>query len=94
MEKAEPLFTTTPPGSGPRHMIIDGDRQLAYVLHELKSLISIYQIDPISGVLSLTAKVDLLEGSPIPSEVWDYPYQVFIFIYHNNFLKYNFYKAH
>ena len=57
-------------------MIMDEDRQLAYVLYELKSLINIYQIDPVSGVLSLTDKVDLLDGSPIPNELWDHPYQV------------------
>ena len=75
---AEPEFTPTPPGSGPRHMVIDEARQLAYILYELKSLIGIYQIDPTTGRLSLFAEVDLLAGSPIPIEHWNHPYQVSI----------------
>ena len=73
---ANPEFTITPPGSGPRHMTIDSDRELAYVLHELKSLIEIYRIDPESGKLDLFTTVDLLAESPIPHEVWDFPFQV------------------
>ena len=74
---AEPEFTPTPPGSGPRHMVIDEERQLAYILYELKSLIQIYQIDPATGTLALFSEVDLLAGSPIPSEVWNNPYGMF-----------------
>ena len=72
---ADPEFTSTPPGSGPRHMVIDNERQLAYVLYELKSLIGIYQIDLITGTLTLFSEVDLLAGSPIPSDVWNNPFQ-------------------
>jgi 6-phosphogluconolactonase (cycloisomerase 2 family) len=57
-------------------MVIDDDRELAYVVHELKSLIEIYRIDPDSGRLSLFQAVDLLQGSPIPPESWNYPLQV------------------
>jgi hypothetical protein len=57
-------------------MVIDDERQLAYILYELKSLIQIFQIDPTTGTLALFSEVDLLAGSPIPSEVWDNPYQV------------------
>ena len=73
---AESEFTSTPPGSGPRHMAIDNERQLAYVIYELKSLIQIFQIDPITGTLTLFSEVDLLAGSPIPSEEWNDPFQV------------------
>jgi len=76
IEVADPEFTDTPPGSGPRHLAIDEDRELAYVLHELKSLIEIYRIEPESGKLSLFTTVDLLAESPIPHEVWDFPLQV------------------
>jgi 6-phosphogluconolactonase (cycloisomerase 2 family) len=73
---AEPEFTSTPPGSGPRHLAIDEAREHVYVLHELKSLIEIYKINPNTGELTLMSAVDLLAESPIPPEVWNYPFQV------------------
>jgi 6-phosphogluconolactonase (cycloisomerase 2 family) len=73
---AEPEFTATPPGSGPRHLAIDEARELVYVLHELKSLIEIYNINPATGELTLMSAVDLLAESPIPPEVWNHPFQV------------------
>ncbi len=51
VEQADPVFTSDFPGSGPRHISIDESRQIVYVVHELKSLVLIYKIDPDSGVL-------------------------------------------
>ena len=36
LEQANPKETVGSPGSGPRHMIIDEDLKLAYVLNELQ----------------------------------------------------------
>ena len=44
MVEAEPAFTETPPGSGPRHLLVDEAKDLIYVLYELKSVLEIFQL--------------------------------------------------
>jgi hypothetical protein len=36
----------------------------------------LYRIDPETSQLELFSSVDLLDQSPIPPEVWHYPFQV------------------
>ena len=42
-EDANPDFTETPPGSGPRHLLIDENKDLLYALYELKSQLDVFQ---------------------------------------------------
>ncbi len=76
MEPGNPEFTTDMPGSGPRHMAIDETRKIAYVIHELKSLVVIFSIEPHTGDLVRRGDVDILEHSPIPVQNHTWPYQV------------------
>ena len=76
VEPGNPEFTTDLPGSGPRHMAIDEVRKVAYVVHELKSLVLIFDIDQKSGDLIRRGAVDVLEHSPIPVQNHTWPYQV------------------
>ena len=43
LDEADPDFTETPPGSGPRHLLIDENKDLLYSLYQLKSLLEIFQ---------------------------------------------------
>ncbi len=61
MEKADPAFTATPPGYGPRHMAIHEDFGLAYVIYELQSYIGVYEIDKTTGKLTEKFMVKILE---------------------------------
>ncbi len=47
-------------GAGPRHVAIDASRGVAFVVHELKSIVLTFNIDPESGQLDLKGAVDLL----------------------------------
>ena len=65
LAKADPAFTETPPGFGPRHMAIHADQALAFVVFELESYVGVYQIDEATGALSQKFLVDLMpEPSP------------------------------
>ena len=44
LSKANPEYTSTPAGYGPRHMAIHEDLKIAYVIFELESYIGIYNI--------------------------------------------------
>jgi 6-phosphogluconolactonase (cycloisomerase 2 family) len=57
-------------------MAIDETRKIAYVIHELKSLVVIFSIDPHTGDLVRRGAVDILEHSPIPVQNHTWPYQV------------------
>lgn len=64
MSKTVPPFTATPPGHGPRHMAIDAERKLAYVVFELESVVGVYEINESNGALTEKFLVDLM---PEPS---------------------------
>ena len=44
LSKANPEYTSTPAGYGPRHMAIHEDLKIAYVIFELESYIGTYSI--------------------------------------------------
>jgi len=58
--KGTPLFTATPPASGPRHMAIHKQKGIAYVIYELKNLVQSYRINPATGALTHLADFTLL----------------------------------
>lgn len=70
--KAEPAFSSTPPGFGPRHMAINKETATAYVVYELQSYIDVFVIDKSTGELTQKFQVDLL-----PDSIEDdaYPYE-------------------
>ena len=47
----DPPFAKTEPGSGPRHMTFDHDERYAYVMHELKPMVSVFRRDGSNGGL-------------------------------------------
>jgi 6-phosphogluconolactonase len=47
----DPPAAKTEPGSGPRHMVFDHKGQYAYVLHELKPMVTVFRRDPANGNL-------------------------------------------
>jgi 6-phosphogluconolactonase len=53
----DPPFAKTEPGSGPRHMVFDHNETYAYVLHELKPMVSVFRRDPSNGGLELVETV-------------------------------------
>mgnify|MGYP001167084857 CR=1 FL=1 len=75
VSKADPAFTATPPGYGPRHMAIDAESMRAYVVFELDAHVGIYSIDANSGALDHIGMVALM---PQPSDQ-DKPAEIEIF---------------
>lgn len=72
LRKADPAFTTLPPGYGPRHMAIDSQRKLAYVVFELENFIGVYEIDESTGKLTEKYLIELVpkpKAENYPSEV-------------------------
>ena len=63
IEKADPEYTSTPPGYGPRHMAFHDELNLAYVVFELQSKIGVYSVDP-RGALTEKFMVNIM---PEPS---------------------------
>jgi 6-phosphogluconolactonase len=59
---SEPQFVTLEPGAGPRHLAFASDR-FVYVLNELKSAISVFTFDSVSGALSLKQTISTLPQS-------------------------------
>ena len=57
-------------------MAIDASGKVAYVIHELKSVILILNIDPVSGDLFLKGAVDVLEHTEVPLVQHTWPFQV------------------
>ena len=49
---AEPAFTATKPGAGPRHMAFRPDGKFAYVLNEMNSTVTAFSYDAASGRLA------------------------------------------
>lgn len=71
MAKADPAYTSTPPGFGPRHMAFHEDLNLAYVAYELQSYIGVYSIAP-TGELTEKFMVTMM---PEPSSA-DYAAEI------------------
>ena len=70
LQPADPQFTSTVPGSGPRHFIFHPNGRLAYCTEELSGTISAYSYDDeklqrIQRVASYAAKQDWYAGSDI-----------------------------
>ena len=57
-------------------MAIDASRGVAFVVHELKSVVLTFSIGRKSGTLVLKGAVDILEHSPIPVDQHTWPFQV------------------
>jgi 6-phosphogluconolactonase len=59
---AEPAFVKEQPGMGPRHMVFSHDGKHAYVINELKSFVTAFNVDKSTGALtpfqSLPASAD------------------------------------
>ena len=84
--KADPPFTELPPGFGPRHMTLTTrfpkSKQRVYVINELQSYISIFELDDESGRLESQGIVETMppnisgqNGAEIalhPNEKWLY----------------------
>ena len=59
---ADPPFTSTKPGSGPRHMVFRPDGRFAYVVNELNSTVDTYSYDAASGGIKAIENVSTLPG--------------------------------
>lgn len=57
IQKAAQFETHVGPGFGPRHLVVDDEHSRAYVINELKQIVTVFQLDPLTG--SLTKKKDL-----------------------------------
>lgn len=66
--KGSPAFTAMPPASGPRHMAIQHNLGMAYIIFELKNLIQSYKIDQGTGALSHVADFTIL-----PDDLYNKP---------------------
>ena len=53
----DPAIAKTEPGSGPRHLAFDRGEHYAYVMHELKPMVSVFRRDPATGGLELIQTV-------------------------------------
>jgi 6-phosphogluconolactonase len=56
----DPPFVKGAPGQGPRHMVFDRHEKFAYLLNEIKPVISVYSRDPANGNLHLVESVPTL----------------------------------
>jgi 6-phosphogluconolactonase len=60
----DPPFAKLPPGNGPRHIALTPDGKFAYVVNELKSVVTVFARNRSTGALSQTQEVSTLpEGS-------------------------------
>ena len=57
IQKAAQFETDVGPGFGPRHLVVDSKRSRAYVINELKLIMSVFDLDPVTG--ALTKKKDI-----------------------------------
>ncbi len=46
---ADPAFAATPPGFGPRHLVVSPDKKFAYVLSELQASVAVMDYDVVKG---------------------------------------------
>jgi 6-phosphogluconolactonase len=53
-------FVTSAPGAGPRHMALNADGSVAYVINELDSTVAAYRVDSPSGSLAHLQSVSAL----------------------------------
>jgi 6-phosphogluconolactonase len=64
--KTGKLTANTPPvvqlkaGYGPRHLIISGDNKFAYLLNELRAIVTTLALDPKTGLLSVVSEASAL----------------------------------
>ncbi len=56
----DPPFVKGEPGLGPRHIIFDRKGEYAYLINELKTVVSVYSHDPTTGNLNLIETVPTL----------------------------------
>ncbi|MGI8962229.1 MAG: lactonase family protein [Bryobacteraceae bacterium] len=70
---SDPTFAKENPGSGPRHMAFSPSGKFAYVLSELKSVITVFAHDPSTGNLKLIQTVSTVpagySGENAPAEI-------------------------
>lgn len=69
----EPAFAKEEPGSGPRHMAFSPSGKFAYVLNELKSVVTVYSHDSSTGNLKQIQTIPTLpagySGENAPAEI-------------------------
>ncbi len=56
----DPPFVQGEPGLGPRHIVFDHDEKYAYLINEIKPVLSVYRRDPSNGNLELVENVPTL----------------------------------
>ena len=87
ISKLNPECISTHSGSGPRHMVVHGALSVLYVLNELDSTITAYQIDKVSG--QLTEIMNTYKTLPKDVDVKNYPAEIMVhpngrFLYASN----------
>lgn len=85
----EPVFALTlPPGEGPRHMAVDWDRSLAFVIAELTGRIHVLSVDRESGVLTCLDSISSIpeggENAPSSAAIRRHPHRPFVYVSHRN----------
>src|SRR5581483_3746453 len=68
-----PPFAKLPPGNGPRHIALYPDGKFAYVVNELKSMVTVFSRNRSTGALNQTQEVSTLPqgftGDNAPAEI-------------------------
>lgn len=72
--EGNPSSTHSGDGYGPRHVAVDHQRDILYVIHELKTVIVSYKVNPENGGLEKLQEIDILEHSPIPESEHKWPF--------------------
>jgi 6-phosphogluconolactonase (cycloisomerase 2 family) len=73
--EANPSSTHSGDGYGPRHLAVDHQRDMLYVIHELKPVIVSYKVNLENGGLEKLQDIDILEQSGIPESEHKWPFQ-------------------
>lgn len=73
--EGNPSTTHSGEGYGPRHLAVDHQREILFVLHELKAVIVSYKINVENGALEKLEEIDILEHSPVPEGEHKWPFQ-------------------
>jgi 6-phosphogluconolactonase len=84
LTRIDPLFNSSEPGAGPRHMRFSGDGKWAYVINELNNSISVYAYDSDTGKLVLIQVIStlLFDGNyekQLASEIRLHPNEQFLY---------------
>jgi 6-phosphogluconolactonase len=78
-----PPAATVEPGSGPRHLAYTPDGKRAYVINEMASTVTVFDVDPGSGALTARQTISTLpegfEGSSSTAEVVVHPSGRFVY---------------